>query len=119
MQFRSHLGLIMPKFISVALPALLTLLILCIPNDPATIHIKTNLEFINNNIKTILLCIFRRLMSENRRVVGTVRMSDWFNRPLLLELDNAFDHLTRGLATQEQDFSDQFWDSEITQFLFK
>nr|XP_021196176.2 peroxidase isoform X2 [Helicoverpa armigera] len=62
---------------------------------------------------------YLKLISENRQVVGTVRMSDWFNRPLLLELDNAFDHLARGLATQEQDFSDQFWDSEMTQFLFK
>nr|AIN39490.1 POX-F [Spodoptera exigua] len=60
-----------------------------------------------------------KLISETRRAIGAVRMSDWFTRPLLLELDNAFDHLVRGLTTQEQDFSDQSFDSEITQFLFK
>ncbi|XP_050563043.1 peroxidase isoform X2 [Spodoptera frugiperda] len=62
---------------------------------------------------------YLKLISENRRAIGAVRMSDWFTRPLLLELDNAFDHLVRGLTTQEQDFSDQSFDSEITQFLFK
>ncbi|XP_049871288.1 peroxidase isoform X2 [Pectinophora gossypiella] len=62
---------------------------------------------------------YLQLISEKRELVGAVRMSDWFNRPLLLEIGNAFDDLTRGLTTQQQDFSDQFWDSEITQFLFK
>lgn len=52
-------------------------------------------------------------------MAGIVRLSDWFNRPLLVELENAFDDLTRGLTYQPQDFSDQFWDSEITQFLFR
>ncbi|XP_059053661.1 peroxidase-like [Achroia grisella] len=62
---------------------------------------------------------FLKLITENRAHTGTVRMSDWFNRPLLLELHNSFDNLARGLTSQPQDFSDQFWDSEITQFLFK
>lgn len=60
-----------------------------------------------------------RLISEKRELVGAVRISDWFNRPVLLEMGNAFDDLARGLTVQQQDFSDQFWDSEITQFLFK
>ncbi|XP_041968112.1 peroxidase-like [Aricia agestis] len=62
---------------------------------------------------------FLQLAMENRQVSSVVRMSDWFNRPLLLELYNSFDDLTRGLTAQPQDFSDQSWDSEITQFLFK
>ncbi|KAL4707257.1 hypothetical protein ACJJTC_019795 [Scirpophaga incertulas] len=62
---------------------------------------------------------YLRLISEARSLLGTVRLSDWFNRPLLLELSTAFDDLARGLTVQAQDFSDQFWDSEITQFLFK
>ncbi|XP_023933907.2 peroxidase isoform X2 [Bicyclus anynana] len=62
---------------------------------------------------------YLQLISENRRLAGIVRLSDWFNRPLLVELENAFDDLTRGLTFQPQDYSDQFWDSEITQFLFK
>ncbi|KAG6441270.1 hypothetical protein O3G_MSEX001716 [Manduca sexta] len=62
---------------------------------------------------------YLKLIAENRALVGAVRMSDWFNRPLLLEVNDSFDNLLRGLTVQEQDFSDQFWDSEMTQFLFK
>ncbi|CAH2243362.1 jg21402 [Pararge aegeria aegeria] len=62
---------------------------------------------------------YLQLISENRHLAGIVRLSDWFNRPLLVELENAFDDLTRGLTYQPQDYSDQFWDSEITQFLFR
>lgn len=62
---------------------------------------------------------YLHLISERRELVGAVRISDWFNRPLLLETGDTFDKLARGLTTQQQDFSDQFWDSEITQFLFK
>ncbi|CAH1635701.1 unnamed protein product [Spodoptera littoralis] len=62
---------------------------------------------------------YLELVSESRRTIGAVRLSDWYTRPMLLELDNAFDHLVRGLTTQGQDFSDQSLDSEITQFLFK
>ncbi|CAH2040571.1 unnamed protein product, partial [Iphiclides podalirius] len=62
---------------------------------------------------------YLELINEHRKLNGAVRISDWFNRPLLLEINNAFDDLTRGLTTQPQDFSDQFWDTEITQFLFK
>ncbi|XP_045767126.1 peroxidase isoform X2 [Maniola jurtina] len=62
---------------------------------------------------------YLQLVSENRQLAGIVRLSDWFNRPLLVELENAFDDLTRGLTYQPQDYSDQFWDSEISQFLFK
>ncbi|XP_047531576.1 peroxidase isoform X1 [Vanessa atalanta] len=62
---------------------------------------------------------YLKLVTESRHLAGIVRLSDWFNRPLLIELENAFDDLTRGLTYQAQDFSDQFWDSEITQFLFK
>ncbi|GBP47663.1 Peroxidase [Eumeta japonica] len=62
---------------------------------------------------------YLQLISEYRDSKGAVRMSDWFNRPLILELGNTFDELTRGLTTQQQDYSDQFWDSEITQFLFR
>ncbi|XP_026318555.1 peroxidase-like [Hyposmocoma kahamanoa] len=62
---------------------------------------------------------YLQLISETRDLVGEVRMNDWFNRPRLLEMGQAFDDLARGLTVQEQDFSDQFWDSEMTQFLFK
>lgn len=67
----------------------------------------------------LILILLSRLISEKRELVGAVRMSDWFNRPLLLEMGQAFDDLARGLTVQQQDFSDQFWDSEMTQFLFR
>ncbi|KAI8420853.1 hypothetical protein MSG28_008047 [Choristoneura fumiferana] len=62
---------------------------------------------------------FLQLISENRQLLGAVRMSDWFNRPLLLEIGTTFEDLARGLTTQQMDFSDQFWSTEMTQFLFK
>ncbi|XP_026318636.1 peroxidase-like isoform X2 [Hyposmocoma kahamanoa] len=62
---------------------------------------------------------YLQLITEKRNLVGAVRISDWFNRPLLLEMGQAFDDLARGLTVQPQDFSDQYWDSEMTQYLFR
>lgn len=46
-------------------------------------------------------------------------MSDWFNRPAVIEQGNNFDDLTRGMGTQPELASDEFHDSEITKFLFR
>ncbi|XP_068626803.1 peroxidase-like [Battus philenor] len=62
---------------------------------------------------------YLQLVNENRKSVGAVRLSDWFNRPILIETRDVFDDLTRGLTAQAQDYSDQYWDSEVTQFLFR
>ncbi|CAH4030014.1 unnamed protein product [Pieris brassicae] len=62
---------------------------------------------------------YLHLITEDRQLAGYARLSDWFNRPLLLEIENTFDKLTLGLTSQPQGFSDRFWDSEITQFLFR
>ncbi|KAJ8973693.1 hypothetical protein NQ317_013398 [Molorchus minor] len=59
------------------------------------------------------------LMSENRLRRGSLRLSDHFNRPQILEEEENFDDLARGLNTQPQLASDQFHDSEITQHLFR
>ncbi|CAH1962657.1 unnamed protein product [Acanthoscelides obtectus] len=59
------------------------------------------------------------LVTEERNSYGTLRLSDWFNRPQIIEERNNFDDLSRGLNTQPQDASDQFHTSEITQFLFR
>lgn len=61
----------------------------------------------------------RRLINEHRQANGAIRLSDWFNRPSIIEEGDNFDDLTRGLGTQPEKDSDQFFDSEITQFLFK
>nr|CAH7728340.1 unnamed protein product [Callosobruchus chinensis] len=59
------------------------------------------------------------LVTEERNSYGTLRLSDWFNRPQIIEERNNFDDLSRGLNTQPQHASDQFHTSEITQFLFR
>ncbi|XP_074029020.1 peroxidase [Leptinotarsa decemlineata] len=59
------------------------------------------------------------LVSEERSSFGSLRLSDWFNRPQILEEGDNFDELTRGLNTQPQLASDRYHDSEITQYLFR
>ncbi|XP_074040199.1 peroxidase [Leptinotarsa decemlineata] len=57
------------------------------------------------------------LVHENRYSQGSVRLSDWLVDPEIVE--NKFDELTRGLTTQLQFASDQYHDSEVTQYLFR
>lgn len=52
-------------------------------------------------------------MSEHREKYGNIRLSDWFNKPLVLELGSNFEDLTRGMATQPELKSDKFHDSEV------
>ncbi|RZB39260.1 hypothetical protein BDFB_005392 [Asbolus verrucosus] len=59
------------------------------------------------------------LVDEHRSSYGNLRLSDWFNRPAILEEGDNFDELTRGLATQPELASDPYHDSEITQFMFR
>lgn len=53
------------------------------------------------------------LVSEKRNSYGNIRISDWFNRPAILEQGNAFDELTRGLGTQPQLAADAYHDREV------
>ncbi|KAG5868999.1 hypothetical protein JTB14_007128 [Gonioctena quinquepunctata] len=59
------------------------------------------------------------LVSESREVYKTVRLSDWYFRPQVLEDDDNFDGFTRGLNTQPPKSSDRFLDKEVTNFLFR
>lgn len=45
-------------------------------------------------------------------------MSDWFNRPAVLEQGNNFDDLARGLLTQPELASNQFHDSEVSKNIY-
>ncbi|ENN75712.1 hypothetical protein D910_05095 [Dendroctonus ponderosae] len=54
------------------------------------------------------------LVSERRNSYGNIRISDWFNRPAILEQGNSFDELTRGLGTQPELAADAYHDREIT-----
>ncbi|XP_037896461.1 peroxidase [Glossina fuscipes] len=59
------------------------------------------------------------LISEIRSVAGALRLSDWFNRPGIIELGDNFDSLTRGHATQPQELTDINFDREIKHYLFR
>ncbi|KAK9723435.1 hypothetical protein QE152_g19233 [Popillia japonica] len=66
-----------------------------------------------------LIAGYLDLVGEMRNPMGNLRLSDWFNRPVIIEQGDNFDSLTRGMASQPELKSDQFHDSEITQFLFR
>ncbi|CAG9857596.1 unnamed protein product [Phyllotreta striolata] len=59
------------------------------------------------------------LVTEARSSYGSLRLSDWFNRPQILEEGENFDQLARGLNTQPESAADRFHTSEITQFMFR
>lgn len=53
------------------------------------------------------------LVTEARNAYSNIRLSDWFNRPAVLEEGDNFDDLSRGLATQPERLEDDFFDSEV------
>ncbi|XP_050457801.1 peroxidase-like isoform X2 [Cataglyphis hispanica] len=61
------------------------------------------------------------LVTEGRQYspFSSLRLSDYFNRPGIIEKGNNLDDLTRGLAYQPQSYTDVFFDKEITQYLFR
>ncbi|RLU23752.1 hypothetical protein DMN91_003958 [Ooceraea biroi] len=50
---------------------------------------------------------------------NSLRLSDHFNRPGIIEKGNNLDDLTRGLSSQPQKNADTYFDEEITQYLFR
>ncbi|XP_060648778.1 peroxidase [Drosophila nasuta] len=59
------------------------------------------------------------LLSELRAVLGSLTLSDWFNRPGIIEVGDNFDSLTRGHATQPEELTDINFDKQIKHFLFR
>jgi hypothetical protein len=53
------------------------------------------------------------LIGEDRNLLSAVRLSDYFNRPTIIEKGYNFDHLSRGLTTQSQEEVDPFFTSEV------
>lgn len=53
--------------------------------------------------------------------MGSIRISDWFNRPAVIEKNNHrnFLYLSIGLATQRAELSDTEFDAEVKHFLFR
>nr|CAJ2313429.1 Peroxidase [Metisa plana] len=62
-----------------------------------------------------------KLVSPKREVLGEARLSDWFNRPESLAFNSTlnYDTLCTGLATQTEEKVDQYFDKEVTNFLFR
>lgn len=48
-----------------------------------------------------------------------MRLSDWFNRPAIVEANENYDFLIRGMGTQPEQLTDINYDAEIKHFLFK
>lgn len=68
---------------------------------------------LSDNFKKQISFIFSSLVTEHRQSYGSLRMSDWFNRPGIIEEGDNYNDLTRGLATQPELKSDRFHDSEV------
>ncbi|XP_020300497.1 peroxidase-like [Pseudomyrmex gracilis] len=79
-------------------------------------HANAAFRYFHSNIAGQL-----NLVSEHRLYspFSTLRLSDHFNRPAVIERNNNLDDLTRGLTSQQQKMTDPFFDEEITHFFFK
>lgn len=64
-------------------------------------------------LKLINVCVSNSLIGEDRNLLSAVRLSDYFNRPTIIEKGYNFDHLSRGLTTQSQEEVDPFFTSEV------
>lgn len=65
------------------------------------------------------MIMFYSLISEVRSSTGALRLSDWLNRPAIIEAGDNYDALSRGLATQPEQLNDINFDPEIKHFLFR
>lgn len=52
-------------------------------------------------------------MTELRTILGSLRLSDWFNRPGIIEVNDNYDSLVRGHATQPEELTDINFDREV------
>ncbi|XP_043257437.1 peroxidase-like isoform X2 [Colletes gigas] len=66
-----------------------------------------------------LIAGYLNLVTEHRFATGALRLSDHFNNPGVIEERNNMDDLMRGMAYQPHKAGDQYFDAEITQFLFR
>lgn len=52
-------------------------------------------------------------MSENRTLVNEIRLSEWINRPGIIQAAGNLDNFLRGLISQPQNQQDIFFNSEV------
>ncbi|CAG2053635.1 unnamed protein product, partial [Timema podura] len=60
-----------------------------------------------------------RMVTEARDTTSVLRLSDHFNRPEVIRARDNFDSLTRGFTTQKMMETDQFFTTELTNYLFR
>lgn len=79
------------------------------------------MDFLSSYDLTLTLSLFLfstfSLLSEHRARTNSLRMSDWFNRPIIVETE--FDNLNRGMVTQPEQDTDKHIDPEVKHFLFR
>lgn len=57
------------------------------------------------------------MIEESRKVVKTENLSDYFQRPVVVEKRRNFDKLVLGLSTQSQERQDQFLTTEVIKLI--
>lgn len=69
----------------------------------------------SNLIEEFHRIVLFRLMDNDRRTVSTVSISDWFNRPQILENgSNIIDQITIGMLTQNIEETDNIFVKEVS-----
>ncbi|KAK9306660.1 hypothetical protein QLX08_002738 [Tetragonisca angustula] len=66
-----------------------------------------------------LIAGFLDLVKEDRSSNAALRLSTYMNKPSVIEENDNMADLTRGLSFQSEKASDQFFDAEITRYLFR
>ncbi|XP_053677833.1 peroxidase-like [Anopheles nili] len=59
------------------------------------------------------------LVAESMQPTGAIRLSDWIDKPSVLEQGDNFQALTRGMATQPHDRANRHLSPEVKHFLFR
>ncbi|KAG8035072.1 hypothetical protein G9C98_001562 [Cotesia typhae] len=87
------------------------------PNiDPTVLNEHSNGAY---RVFHSLIAGYLKLVQENRSTKGLLRISDWFFRPGIIEQGDNIDDLTRGLSDQPEQARDEYYDHEITLYLFR
>ncbi|XP_063992692.1 peroxidase-like isoform X2 [Diachasmimorpha longicaudata] len=85
--------------------------------NPSVLNEHSNAAF---RVFHSLIAGYLKLVMEDRSASQSLlRLSDWFMRPSIIEQADNMDALTRGLADQPEQNRDEFYDREITVFLFR
>ncbi|XP_058116226.1 peroxidase-like [Anopheles ziemanni] len=59
------------------------------------------------------------LVEESTQPTGSIRLSDWLDKPAVLEMDGKYEGLSRGMTTQAHDRPNIHLSPEVKHFLFR